>query len=349
MQIGEVIREHRRRLGLTQEQMADRLGVTAPAVNKWERGVTTPDIGLLCPIARLLEVSLDELLSFRDELSAAETAELIQEADRRFSEGAYDEAYAWVRDTLAQWPNCEKLTLYLAELLASWSRIKELPEDRERDGYITDCYIRLLESRDEDIRRQAAEALFRLHMWWEEYEGAEAFLQHFSRYDPLGKLLRGQVLEKTGRTEEALKTYEELLFQSCNLLAMTFQQLYAQAVEANDTARARMLADKQCALAELFEMGEYQALAPKLELTLAERDPDKATALLEKLLESVPTLDGFARSPLYAHMTFKSVDPAFYNGVRESLLSIADEDTGAFLRDDPRWKVLTERYRAVSK
>ena len=349
MQIGQVIREHRKRLGMTQEQMADRLGVTAPAVNKWERGVTAPDIGLLCPIARLLEVSLEELLSFREELSPAETAELIGEADRRFSEGGYDEAYAWVRQTLAQWPNCEKLTLYLAEQLTAWGRIRELPEDRERDSYITDCYIRLLESRDEDVRRQAAEALFRLHMWWGEYEGAEAFLRHFSRYDPLRKLLRGQVLEKRDRTEEALKTWEELLFQSCNLLSMTFQQLYAQAMEAGDTARAWMLADKQCALAELFEMGEYQALAPRLELTLAERDPDKAIALLGKLLESVPALDGFARSPLYAHMTFKSLDPAFYDGVRKSLLSAADEDAGAFFRDDPCWKALAEKYRAGPK
>lgn len=348
MQIGEVIREHRRRLGLTQEQVADRLGVTAPAVNKWERGVTTPDIGLLSPIARLLEVSLEELLSFREELSAAETAELIQEADRRFSEGGYDEAYAWVRQTLAQWPNCEALTLSLAELLASWSRIRELPGDRERDRYITDCYIRLLESRDEDIRRQVAQALFRLHMWWGEYGGAEAFLRHFSRYDPLGKLLRGQVLAKTDRTEEALKTWEELLFQSRELLNMTFAQLYAQALEAGDAPRARMLADKQCTLAALFEMGEFQTLAPKLELTLAERDPDRAIDLLEKLLESVPAMDGAARSPLYAHMTFKSLDPAFYDGVRESLLSVADEDKGAFLRDEPRWKALRERYRTMS-
>lgn len=291
-------------------------------------------------------MSLEELLSFRADLTAEEVTGLIEEADRRFSEGAYDEAYAWVRDTLTQWPNCEKLTLYLAELLSSWSRIRELPEDRERDGYITDCYIRLLGSGDEDVRRQAAQALFRQHMWWEEYEGAEAFLQHFSRYDPLGKLLRGQVLAKTDRTEEALKTYEELLFQSCDLLVMTFQELYMLAMEAKDTARARMLADKQCALAELFEMGEYQALAPRLELTLAERDPDTAIVLLEKLLESAPTLGGFARSPLYAHMTFKSMDPAFYDGVRESLLSVADEDTGAFLRDDPRWRALAEKYRA---
>ena len=38
MPISDVIREKRKAIGLTQEQMAERLGVTAPAVNKWERG-----------------------------------------------------------------------------------------------------------------------------------------------------------------------------------------------------------------------------------------------------------------------------------------------------------------------
>lgn len=38
MTIGEVIREKRKELELTQEQVAHRLGVSAPAVNKWERG-----------------------------------------------------------------------------------------------------------------------------------------------------------------------------------------------------------------------------------------------------------------------------------------------------------------------
>lgn len=40
MRINEIIREKRRALGLTQEQAAGRLGVTASAVNKWERGVS---------------------------------------------------------------------------------------------------------------------------------------------------------------------------------------------------------------------------------------------------------------------------------------------------------------------
>ncbi len=38
MEMKDVIREKRRAMGFTQEQMADYLGVSAPAVNKWERG-----------------------------------------------------------------------------------------------------------------------------------------------------------------------------------------------------------------------------------------------------------------------------------------------------------------------
>lgn len=38
MQMKDVIRQKRRERGLTQEQVAERLGVSAPAVNKWESG-----------------------------------------------------------------------------------------------------------------------------------------------------------------------------------------------------------------------------------------------------------------------------------------------------------------------
>ena len=42
MPMNEIIREKRKSLGLTQEQVAERLGVSAPAVNKWEKGATYP-------------------------------------------------------------------------------------------------------------------------------------------------------------------------------------------------------------------------------------------------------------------------------------------------------------------
>ena len=53
MQMKDVIRRKRRECGLTQEQVAERLGVSTPAVNKWENGTTCPDISLLAPLARL--------------------------------------------------------------------------------------------------------------------------------------------------------------------------------------------------------------------------------------------------------------------------------------------------------
>lgn len=53
----------RREKGITQEALAEKLGVTPQAVSKWENDISCPDIGLLPELARLLGVSTDELLS----------------------------------------------------------------------------------------------------------------------------------------------------------------------------------------------------------------------------------------------------------------------------------------------
>ena len=76
MDIGVVIKKYRKEAGMTQEEMANRLGVTTPAVNKWENSNSKPDIELLAPIARLLDISLDTLLSFHEYLSDTEIEEL---------------------------------------------------------------------------------------------------------------------------------------------------------------------------------------------------------------------------------------------------------------------------------
>ncbi|MFR4201341.1 MAG: helix-turn-helix transcriptional regulator [Flavonifractor plautii] len=49
MKLNETIRRLRRAKGLTQEQVAQALGVSGPAVNKWERGACCPDLALLAP------------------------------------------------------------------------------------------------------------------------------------------------------------------------------------------------------------------------------------------------------------------------------------------------------------
>lgn len=61
-QIGLFIRDRRLALGLTQQQLADKLDITDKAVSKWERGLSCPDITLLRRLADALEVSVSELL-----------------------------------------------------------------------------------------------------------------------------------------------------------------------------------------------------------------------------------------------------------------------------------------------
>ena len=72
MPMNIVIQEQRKLLGLTQEQVADYLGVSTPAVSKWEKGITSPDIGLLPPLARLLKIDLNTLFCFSEDLSEQE-------------------------------------------------------------------------------------------------------------------------------------------------------------------------------------------------------------------------------------------------------------------------------------
>jgi len=63
--LGEFVAEERKRLGLTQRELAGRLYVSDKAVSKWERGLSVPDVGLLIPLADTLGVTVTELLEGR--------------------------------------------------------------------------------------------------------------------------------------------------------------------------------------------------------------------------------------------------------------------------------------------
>ena len=60
--VSHKIIQARERLGLTQQQLAEKLCVTNKAVSKWECGVTLPDISLLVPLCRVLGLTVQELL-----------------------------------------------------------------------------------------------------------------------------------------------------------------------------------------------------------------------------------------------------------------------------------------------
>ncbi|KMZ53128.1 helix-turn-helix domain-containing protein [Dorea sp. D27] len=59
---GQLIARRRKAVGLTQKELAARLGVTNKAVSKWETGGGLPDVGMLKQLCQILEISVDELL-----------------------------------------------------------------------------------------------------------------------------------------------------------------------------------------------------------------------------------------------------------------------------------------------
>lgn len=65
IKISEQIAFLRKQKGLTQEELAGELGVTNQAVSKWESAQCCPDIQLLPDIAKVFDVSVDELLGYK--------------------------------------------------------------------------------------------------------------------------------------------------------------------------------------------------------------------------------------------------------------------------------------------
>lgn len=61
--MGEIISTLRKEKGMTQKEIADRLGITDKAVSKWERDVAYPDTGTIPKLAEILGVTVEELMN----------------------------------------------------------------------------------------------------------------------------------------------------------------------------------------------------------------------------------------------------------------------------------------------
>lgn len=344
MQIGEVIRKYRKQKNMTQEEMANRLGVTAPAVNKWENGVSLPDITLLAPIARLLDITLDTLLSFREELTEVEINSIVQEVDSKFrlKNESFEEVFEWVKKKIELYPNSYQLIWQMAVILDAWRMIKEIPDTEKYDGYIEQWYVHALESTDEKIRTGAADSLFGFYTRKEQYEKAEKYLSYFSEQNPERKRKQAFLYSKTNRINEAYKTYEELLFSGYQMLSVVLNGIYTLAMQDNNMQKAHAIVDKQEALAKLFEMGEYHEVFSRLELAMVEKDADTAVEIMRRILASVEKIGDFSKASLYEHMEFKENSREFAEELKKKLLeNFRDEEKFGFLKEDERWHNIT--------
>ena len=80
MNIGNKIKELRKSRGLTQEQLANAIGISFQAVSKWETNIAYPDITLAPVLANFFGVSMDELFDFNLAEKEKDIKEIVDKA-----------------------------------------------------------------------------------------------------------------------------------------------------------------------------------------------------------------------------------------------------------------------------
>lgn len=344
--IGDVIRQYRREAGMTQEAVAERLGVTASAVNKWERNSSQPDIALLAPIARLLGISTDTLLSYRETLTDGEIDDYIRRLGRDLEERDFGEVFASVEATIQEYPSCNRLICQAAVMLQARLHMTETsePERTEeherRHGKILRWFEQCLTAEEASVRKMAAESLFQDYCRREDYDGAASFLEYLAKEDPERRMKEAQILEKTGKTEEACRNYEEILFSNYQLSRMALTHLRLLAMGDGDDALAETLAAAESALAGAYDMGIFNATGAAFDLAVWRKDADAAAEAMKALLDHADSITAFTESPLYRHMTFKKPEPAYAERYRTLLIAGMADETYDFMKGHPLWESL---------
>lgn len=122
IRIAENIKNLRKTHSLTQEQMAEALGVTVGAVYKWEAGLSVPEIKLIMEIADFFETSVDTLLGYEQQNGNIENR--IQRIKQCIVEKDYEEGASEAEKALKKYPNNFNIT-YVSAMLYKMKFIEE--------------------------------------------------------------------------------------------------------------------------------------------------------------------------------------------------------------------------------
>lgn len=132
LHLSENLRKYRILKNLTQEDVAEHLGITPQSISKWERGECFPDITLLPALANIFETSVDLLIGM-DTIRAKETRYNIHKTASEYQHnGDLGSAEKVYRDALLIYPNKPGMLLGLAGVLALQGKSEEAIELIER-------------------------------------------------------------------------------------------------------------------------------------------------------------------------------------------------------------------------
>lgn len=343
MKIDKIIRERRLMKGLTQEQVANYLGVSTPAVNKWEKNISYPDIVLLPALARLLDTDLNTLLSFQEDLTKKEIALFINEVSEIIDQDGFESGYLRANEKLKEYPTCDLLIINLAMLLDGALVLSNKNELNEKyQEKIEALYLRAVQSDDSTIKEQAQAYLISKLIAKQDYQQAQEILNTLPKRSPVDKeQTQANLFIAQDELTKAAKLIEEKLLSSIYKIHTSLITLMEIALKEERITDAKYLADVYKQSAQLFDLWEYNSYLAHLQLYLTTKDRIKALKIIIPMLKSLTNKWDINKSPLYRHIQTKKVDKTFSLKLQKNIIQSlnSDKDT-EFLKDSPELQAL---------
>lgn len=130
MELGSKIKSLRKKAGITQEKLAEELGVSFQTISKWENNLCSPDIGMLPRLSVFFGITIDELFNLTVE-QRMERIENMLEMEQELSQNTFNDTIDFLKEQLDK--ECDKANVY--SLLAHVYHHRVLSDCEHADKY----------------------------------------------------------------------------------------------------------------------------------------------------------------------------------------------------------------------
>ncbi|MBQ2765235.1 MAG: helix-turn-helix domain-containing protein [Firmicutes bacterium] len=341
MKIHEIIRQKRVEKGMTQEQVALALGVSTPAVNKWEKAICYPDITLLPPLARILGTDLNTLLSFQEELSKEEVGTFLDDVYIASKSQGTDAAFWMVQEKLREHPSGCILPLNVAIVLQDIiSTATDITEEDHYIAIVEDLLLLAAKGTDPSIVNQAKNMLIQSYLNNNELEKAEEIIKSCPDTAPVNKkAFEAQLELAKGNTERAAEIMERLLISEISDAQSALHFLAGVALDQQRTENAVQLLLTEKQLVSLFNLWDFSVHSTDLQVAIVYKDTDKVLDSLKKMLPGISSEWAPDRTDLYPHVIKKEGGQSYIERVLPKILKELEDpniEEYDFLRKDER-------------
>ena len=349
MTIGQTIKKLRRERDITQEQLAEYIGISAQAVSQWETDRTAPDISQLPLLAHIFDVSTDEILGVDIEKSNQRIKEICDEAHAFYAKGDFGKAAEVYEKGLKQFPRSFKIMENLAENLGLTGRDSEAVELCRKilaectDNKLRDCATQTMiyAYRDLGDKQSALKTARGLSSAW------------FSRQDFLLHLLKGS---NDSERDEAEKNLHDYVDFCVNRLTRCLEALSQQCFGYSDDERIKLLESAIAITEAVYTDGDYCFSAQFVELFYErlrdiyaeKKDVENTLKCLEKEVEFCVHFNNYDTKGVHTspavrgYKVDKWIPIPGGNHCKLTAVEIRKCELLEFVREEPRFKAALE-------